>query len=642
MAKIFVSWHNSSHGIGFFKNTLAAFASEKIRINEIKRENSGRLANELNQSELENYFRHFPNADLPFDTVYYLFTDQKVINGVSTFFHGVVDHLNEDVLLTQKTKEIWRRLAERFKEKYWDTGKEAATYSANSGLLTEELDFVLDEFGLEAKKNYIESLWRLIHYYPVRDQIHWLEEYSNLPKNLLKKIRFVNLTPPPYEINDLRSHKTVAKGLKTWLRGNDERVIQPIDELYLNISYGHFTVQVAWFVLAGNGGFFPYQTYFLNIYDDKSDGRNNRFKNIVIEQAPVYLISEFSTEFTEPEDEVKSKPHLLAEKLLLDYLREVTPFGILLVGPRGLGKRKMVEWAAKSLTREVWVVGCDAFINDEQAERFIFGSRKKSGNHSEQGAFEKAAGGVLFFDKIHALSKPIQFRLFNSLVTDDEGHLQLKLPHLNGLLPIKCSLVFSSHLPIARLRNPEIGLLPELYDRISQFVIEIPPLYLRSEERENDWKCVWHNMKFGTPPDDPEFIDWLKRQSLPANYRDLEKLAINYKKFCSFIENKDEPNHQIILRHIKEKNPSEYAKNYYRKYQGKVDEEHLSAFPIDLDKHPNDLKDEFLATVAKLLVERYGSPEKAEDFLNKQFGDEKDKKITARTLRNWLDKAPNS
>ena len=137
-------------------------------------------------------------------------------------------------------------------------------------------------------------------------------------------------------------------------------------------------------------------------------------------------------------------------------------------------------------------------------------------------------------DEIHTLTKPVQARLMKAIQTNENNKMKIRPVGSTNeieLEPIK--LIFATNKTIKELRD---ALLPDFYDRIVQYVIKIPPLRETREDIEKDWEGVWKRLKFGKDslPKDPKLIAWLKELELNGNYRDLQKIAMNYRAFTIF------------------------------------------------------------------------------------------------------------
>jgi DNA-binding NtrC family response regulator len=153
---------------------------------------------------------------------------------------------------------------------------------------------------------------------------------------------------------------------------------------------------------------------------------------------------------------------------------------VLLVGESGTGKELAAQTIHEmsGLTGPFVAMNCGA-ISAELAESELFGHEKGSfsGAHKQHaGYFERAEGGTLLLDEIGEMSMDLQVKLLRVLETR-------KYRRVGGTQDIAMSVRFIS----ATNREPEAaiqeGLLREdLYFRIAQFVLKMPPLRSRGKD----------------------------------------------------------------------------------------------------------------------------------------------------------------
>lgn len=251
-----------------------------------------------------------------------------------------------------------------------------------------------------------------------------------------------------------------------------------------------------------------------------------------------------------------------AETKLSHYLANEGGFSVLVLGPRGIGKTSTISrlvnptssdkserqidaarTEARSLKRPFIEFNCAA-IEDHLAESTLFGYAPKAYTGADPkggiGLFQAADNGVLVFDEVHTLSKRVQQKLMTALQTESAGVNQGKFP-ISPLASksrtyVKVQPVFATNVTLSELRK---ALLPDFYDRISQLVVEFPPMPKGITPRMKEFQATWDRMKFTYPPELPkdqrqakpfphskEFKAWLKSQPLTGNYRDLDTIAI--------------------------------------------------------------------------------------------------------------------
>jgi transcriptional regulator with AAA-type ATPase domain len=138
----------------------------------------------------------------------------------------------------------------------------------------------------------------------------------------------------------------------------------------------------------------------------------------------------------------------------------------------------------------------------------------------------------------------VQEKLMTSLQTEGEGDNKGKF-RIRKLGETKSEYVtvrpiFASNLPLKKLREK---IMPDLYDRISQLVIEIPSIEESKIDLKEAFNGVWVGMQFVEHPklpEVPEFEKWLKKIHLEGNYRTLQNMAINWHQGRLMKLNEDE------------------------------------------------------------------------------------------------------
>lgn len=160
----------------------------------------------------------------------------------------------------------------------------------------------------------------------------------------------------------------------------------------------------------------------------------------------------------------------------------------IITGESGTGKtllaRAMYYFAKKihviSQDASFIEVNCAQFTNPDIAAVEIFGSQKGAftGATEKKGLFELAHGGVLFLDEAHALEH-YQTMLLKAI---ESG----KIRRIGGRKDIDVNVIVIA----ASTKNLKNVFLPELYQRLAQYEIKLPPLRERPlEEKEKLLKC---------------------------------------------------------------------------------------------------------------------------------------------------------
>lgn len=217
---------------------------------------------------------------------------------------------------------------------------------------------------------------------------------------------------------------------------------------------------------------------------------------------------------------------------LENYLRNPGRFSVLLLGERGVGKTK---WVQETCREKLVIANCASFSDDTMAESELFGYKKGAftdAKEDKNGLFDEADNGALFFDEVHNLSPRVQEKIMTALQTEskepNKGKFRIRKVGETKSHYVTVRPIFASNLPLKQLREK---LMPDLYDRISQLVIEIPSIQDSKIQILKAFHDVWTGMQFVEHPELPnlpEFEKWIKKIHLEGNYRTLQNMAINW------------------------------------------------------------------------------------------------------------------
>ncbi|MEN9302154.1 MAG: hypothetical protein RL264_583 [Bacteroidota bacterium] len=204
-------------------------------------------------------------------------------------------------------------------------------------------------------------------------------------------------------------------------------------------------------------------------------------------------------------------------ELLLGCLTNPGRFSILLLGSRGVGKSHWVHEIVKTKKSN----DCFNGIVEIHASILNFYDLK-----SLNEVLNSTDGKVLIIKDVECLCHEKQDLLFEFLSTTD-GCFGLNEKN------ISCRIVFTSTLKIESLRDNEHYLKHKFFDRIAQLVVQLPSFQDGNRSISRDFYATWKKMKF---PEDmyPKLIlDWLNDKSgeFYGNFRDLDKIAINWRNF---------------------------------------------------------------------------------------------------------------
>lgn len=192
---------------------------------------------------------------------------------------------------------------------------------------------------------------------------------------------------------------------------------------------------------------------------------------------------------------------------------------VLLLGESGSGK----EVAARALHQLSGVSGAFVPVNcgaipDTLAESLLFGQvgGAFTGAQAAPGFFRAAHGGTLFLDEIGELPLHLQTKLLR--VVEDRS-----VTPVGSVSPVPCRV----RLIAATNRDLKAGVSKgtirgDLYARLAEIVIQLPPLRQR---REDILLLLKSSLGEGAPPVGPKLAEALVVYHWPFNVRELLKVA---------------------------------------------------------------------------------------------------------------------
>lgn len=198
---------------------------------------------------------------------------------------------------------------------------------------------------------------------------------------------------------------------------------------------------------------------------------------------------------------------------------------VLLIGESGTGKELIAQaihqLGPRAKTPQV-AVNISA-IPGTLIESALFGHEKGSftgASAQHVGYLEEAADGILFLDEIGDLELPLQVKLLRVIQENEFRRLGGK-----KTLPFRARIVCATNRDLAVVVN-EGGFRRDLYHRIAEFTIQVPPL----RERTGDLKLLLdhfltkyrraRNVRFAR-----ETLTILRSYPFPGNIRELENLV---------------------------------------------------------------------------------------------------------------------
>jgi len=200
---------------------------------------------------------------------------------------------------------------------------------------------------------------------------------------------------------------------------------------------------------------------------------------------------------------------------------------ILLQGESGTGKElfaKAIHQNSKRRKEPFIPLDCAA-LSETLIENELFGHEKGAFTGAAErkiGRFERADGGTLFIDEIENLSASNQAKLLRAVE-------EKQIERVGGAKPITVDvrIVAASNIPITKVMDNG-GFRRDLYYRLSQMTIDIPPL----REREGDVEVLIRHFLAAYTREfereariSEEALGVLNAYTWPGNVRELENVV---------------------------------------------------------------------------------------------------------------------
>ena len=224
---------------------------------------------------------------------------------------------------------------------------------------------------------------------------------------------------------------------------------------------------------------------------------------------------------------IGASPECVAVKEQIETLTAFPTVTVLLEGETGTGKEFIAELlhnATFGKSAPFVAIDCPA-IPDHLLESELFGYEKGAFTDASQtkpGLFELAHGGTLFLDEVSSLSPQLQPKLLRVLETKSFNRLGSVKK-----IAINCRITCASNKPLRALVE-EGKFREDLYQRLSTFIVTIPPL----RERPGDIALLVHAFIDQASRDlgkkvrgiTPEALAALEAYRWPGNVRELKKV----------------------------------------------------------------------------------------------------------------------
>ena len=244
----------------------------------------------------------------------------------------------------------------------------------------------------------------------------------------------------------------------------------------------------------------------------------------------VEYISQQSSAFLRFSGKLSEEGIIAESKIMQDLLLSLSSIAasdisVLLEGETGTGKSKIAQYIHKKSIRSekpFVVVNCSA-LRGELLESELFGHKKGSFTGAiddHEGLFASANGGTVFLDEIGELDLQLQAKLLRTLET-------------GTVRPIGSTREFSVNVRIICATNRNLTQMvdqgafrADLFYRINQFGIEIPPLRKRDDDLILLAYFFLEQYKALYPSKDifdfhPDTLNFIKTCTWPGNIREL-------------------------------------------------------------------------------------------------------------------------
>ncbi|WP_108867617.1 sigma-54-dependent transcriptional regulator [Aquimarina aquimarini] len=219
-----------------------------------------------------------------------------------------------------------------------------------------------------------------------------------------------------------------------------------------------------------------------------------------------------------------------ASKKLNEYVALVAPtrMSVLVIGDSGTGKEYVassIHKASKRADKPFVAVDCGA-IPKEIASSEFFGHIKGSFTgavNDKVGHFEAANGGTLFLDEIGNLSYELQVQLLRAL-----QERKIKPVGSNKEIEVDIRVIVATNEDLSHAVK-EGDFREDLYHRLNEFSIKVPPLKDRIEDlmlfanhflEESNIELEKHVVGFAD-----EVLEAFKKYNWPGNLRELKNIV---------------------------------------------------------------------------------------------------------------------
>lgn len=212
-----------------------------------------------------------------------------------------------------------------------------------------------------------------------------------------------------------------------------------------------------------------------------------------------------------------------------------TRLSVLITGESGTGKEyaaKMIHRKSKRSTEPFVALDCGV-LSKELAASELFGHVKGSftGAQSDKtGHFELANNGTLFLDEVGNLPHDVQVQLLRAI-----QERSIRKVGSTQNTPVDVRIIAATNENLHGAINTA-GFRSDLYHRLNEFEIRMPPLRDRAEDIEKYAKLflkqACQELEKEVNAIDPQVIERLKRYSWPGNLRELKNIVVRAALLC--------------------------------------------------------------------------------------------------------------
>jgi DNA-binding NtrC family response regulator len=230
----------------------------------------------------------------------------------------------------------------------------------------------------------------------------------------------------------------------------------------------------------------------------------------------------------QPDDSMDADvPELIGDSPAIGQLRHFvgltgpTEATAVLIGETGTGKGVMARAIHRASPRSdgpFVAINCAA-IPEALAESALFGHRAGAftgAARDTKGYFRAADGGTLFMDEIGELPETVQPKLLHAIE-------ERAVVPVGSTAPVECDIRIVAATTVDLTAAVQAGTFrPDLYARIADMVISLPPLRSRTEDV---LPLLGLFLGDGSPPLHPNLAEALVLYHWPFNVRELKAVA---------------------------------------------------------------------------------------------------------------------